>query len=1086
MNRRYKVIFLALTTFCLLLMSIGSTSGNEQKTGLAEEQYNQLMDQLNQYYQAGEITKALTAATQAVDHATESFGEDHPLTTAAVFTLAQLYQAQGLLQEAETQYLKLLTLYQQSFDAGELDKAIARESLASVYLAQGQFKKAEQHYIQVLKTKTETLGAEHPEVSYSTSSLAELYRLMGLYEKAEPLFEKALVQIRDQQGDQNPGLYTVLANQAKLFEDLGRYEKAEKTYLQVWTFDRNSLGEKHPNTIIDLNNLAGIYRKQGYYKQAEESLLKVLADSREVFGDVHPQSITALNNLALLFENLGLYEKAEPYFISAIRDAKATLGEKHPKTIKIMNNLALLHESQGLFDKAEPLYLQALELTTSLKGADHPDTVAVKNNLGFLYMLDKKYKKADEQFQAVSNIWQKQLGVNHQKTLKAMNNLARAKHGLGRHREAEELFQLALKSRQDTLSPQHPDSIRSMIDLADLYKKTDRLQEAKRLLQEALLLAESNLGDKHPYTFEALNGLADVYEIEKDHKEAVDLRAVGFNRRSEFLNRILWSAGENTRQSYIRLHKPEQDHFLRLLVKMNTPEAARQVLHISLQRKGLLLKIASEIHKVVSMSGSPELYGLTDILRKVQKQLAALTLSGPAGESAETFQKKLLALEDRRNEVQGELGRASQPYRNVSHQVSVDDVLEKLDESTALVDFLTYTDKRSEIVAVIATKDANNNPRVNLVYLGKQLIIKQAISEYRSMIQEEETEEDELQQAGRSIYGKIWKPLTPFLKDKPTVYIVPDSIIHLLPFDTLIDENNQYLLKSKDLRILSSSRDLVLSDLPPAKKNLLIIAGPDYDIDTIKDLKKEILDRRGADNNTIRLASVGLRSLSFGKLVGAELEGSAIKKVSDHLKIASTIYSKRSAEERQLRQIRQPPQIVHIATHGFFLKPEDSMIRRLLSMQRGARNRLPPPGDNPLLRAGLAFAGINANAPFLGDIDTNNDGILTALEALKLNLSGTELVVLSACETGVGEIHAGEGVYGLRRAFQEAGVKSVLNSLWPVSDEGTRLLMVGFYNEMLAGKTVREALKASQLAMLKGDEWNHPYYWAAFVVVGRK
>jgi len=1085
MTHRHKPLFLVLTIFIFLLISVSTTSGNEQKTRLAKKQYNQLMDQLNQYYQAGEFDKALATAEQAVELAIKVLGADHPLTTSAVFTLAQLYQAQGLLQKAETQFLKLLKLYQQTFDAGELDKAIARESLASVYLAQGRYKKAEQQYLQVLKTKTETLGAEHPEVSFSTSSLAELYRLMGHYDKSEPLFEKAIAQIREQQGDQNPGLYSVLANQAKLFEDLGQYVKSEKIYLQVWRFDQKSLGEKHPNTVIDLNNLAGVYRKQGYYRQAEESLLKVLADSREVFGDVHPQSITALNNLALLYENLGLYEKAEPYFINAIRDAKTTLGVKHPKTIKIMNNLALLHESQGLFDKAEPLYLRAIELSISLKGVDHPDTVAIKNNLGFLYMVDKKYNKADEQFQAVSKIWQKQLGLTHQKTLKAMNNLARAKHGLGRHREAEALFRLALKTRQGTLGPQHPDSIRSMIDLAALYKQTDRLQEAKQLLQEALSLAESNLGDKHPYTFEALNGLADVYEKAQDPEKAIDLREIGFNRRSEFLNRILWSTGENTRQSYIRLHKPEQDLFLRLLVKMNTPETARMALHVSLQRKGLLLKIASEIHKVVSMSGSPELYDLTDILQEVQKQLAALTLSGPAGESAELFQKKLLALEDKRNEVQGKLGRASQPYRNSSQQVSVDDVLDELDVNTALVDFLAYTDKRSEIVAVIATKDSIKGARINLVTLGKQLIIKQAISEYRSMIQEEETEDDELLEAGRSIYKKIWKPLKPFLKNKPTVYIVPDSIIHLLPIDTLIDENNQYLLKSKDLRILSSSRDLVVSSLPPAQKNLLIFAGPDYDIDNIKDLKKEILDRRGTDNNGIRLAAVGLRSLSFGRLIGAELEGTAIKKVSDRLKIVSTIYSQRKAEERQLRRIKKPPQIIHIATHGFFLKPEESMIRRLLSMQRGARNRLPPPGDNPLLRAGLAFAGINANAPFLGDIDTNNDGILTALEALKLNLSGTELVVLSACETGVGEIHAGEGVYGLRRAFQEAGVKSVLNSLWPVSDEGTRVLMVGFYNEMLAGKSVREALKASQLSMLEG-EWKHPYYWAAFVVVGRK
>jgi CHAT domain-containing protein len=145
---------------------------------------------------------------------------------------------------------------------------------------------------------------------------------------------------------------------------------------------------------------------------------------------------------------------------------------------------------------------------------------------------------------------------------------------------------------------------------------------------------------------------------------------------------------------------------------------------------------------------------------------------------------------------------------------------------------------------------------------------------------------------------------------------------------------------------------------------------------------------------------------------------------------------------------------------------------------------VPPPGDNPLLRAGLAFAGINKNAQFLGDIDTRNDGVLTALEVLDLKLSGTKLVVLSACETGLGEIHEGEGVYGLRRAFQEAGVSEVVNSLWEVSDAGTQALMIEFYQRILTGMPARQALRESQLALKASPLWGQPYIWSAFMMVG--
>jgi CHAT domain-containing protein/lipopolysaccharide biosynthesis regulator YciM len=1084
MNTRHKSVLLVIV-LCLLAVFSGTFILHAESTEESEERYNRLMGDMNHHYQAGRLDQALAAVKKATEVAERAFGEEHAYTTTAMFTLAQLLQSMGSLPEAEVQFLTVLERYENSFDAGDLDKAIVRESLASVYLARGHYDKAEAQYIRVLEKKKALLGDEDVEVAYTVGSLAELYRRMGFYDRAGTLFDEAIERISDQAGDNSPGVFSLLANQARLFEDQGAYEKAEKTYLQVWTFDRKSLGEKHPNTIIDLNNLAGIYRKQGFYRQAENALQKVLADSREVFGARHPESITALNNLGLLYENIGLYDKAEPCFSVAIKDAVTVMGREHPRTITIMNNLALLYESQGLFDKSEPLYLRVIRLNTAVKGDDHPDTVAAANNLAFLYMLQKKYVKADKQFQVVLKTWEKRLGKTHQNTLKALNNLARANYGRGRHERAEMLFVQALQSRRETLGPKHPDAIRSMIDLAKMYLALNRLPEAETMLAEALTLAEKNLGSKHPYTFEALNSLGDVYEAEKELSKAMSLREKGFERRSNFLDRVLWATGENARQGYIRLHKPEQDRFVRLLVRMNTPEAARMALCTSLQRKGLLLKIASEIQQIVQMSGSPELHDLTQELQSIQKQLAARTLSGPAGESAETFQQKLLTLEEKRNEIQARLGRASLLYRNRTQQVRVEDVLEHLDENTALVDFLVYKDRRSEVLAVVATKDGKQGNHINLVSLGKLLIMQQAVAEYRRMIQAEDTEEDELKEAGQELYATIWKPLLPYLKNRQTIYIVPDSILHLLPFDTLIDESDRYLLESRDLRILSSSRDLAISALPTAEEGILIVAGPDYDVDTIQELKKEIMDRRGAVSNGLRLASVGLRSLSFDKLAGAEKEGAAIKTVSDRLKIKSTIYSKGQAEEQQLRLIKQPPWIVHIATHGFFLKPEDSMIRRLLSLQRGVRNRLPPPGDNPLLRAGLAFAGINANAPFLGDIDTNNDGILTALEALKLNLSGTELVVLSACETGVGEIHAGEGVYGLRRAFQEAGVSSVLNSLWPVSDEGTRLLMVGFYNEMLAGKTVRQALKASQLSMLK-TEWDHPYYWAAFVVVGKR
>jgi len=1055
-----------------------------------EKQYNRLNEDIYRLFQNQEYEKAISTAKKTITFAEKNFGEESPLTIVTIFTLAQLYEALGRLEEAEQQLLLVVSLYEQSFDAGELDKVNAKESLASVYMAQGKFQKAEKLFLEALNTKKGLLGDIDPETALTMASLAELYRQMGLYGRADELFRDAIQIYQKLQGDQDPGLYTMLANQARLFENQGLFEQAEAAYTKVWQFDLKTLGEKHPNTIANLNNLAGIYRKQGLFRKAEKALKKVLSDYKSTFGDKNPETVVATNNLALLYENQGLYDQAEPLFKTALNLSKGVLGESHPRTLAIMNNLALLFESQGIFKKAEPLYINTIELNRKIKGAEHPDTIASLNNLAYLYLLQNEFNEAEKLFEDVLQIWEVQLGEQHQKTLKALNNLARVKRQLGRYEEAERMFKKALGLRRQTLGENHPDAIRSMIDTAGLYISQKKLSEAEEMNVEALQRAQNTLGDKHPYSLEALNQLASIYESSRKLDKALEIRTSGFEHRSEFFDRVLWVTGENARQSYITLHKPEQDAYIALLSKINKPETARLTLNVSLQRKGLLLKIASEIQKVVELADAPHLSGLANRLNKARKDFAALTLAGPSGETAEEFQKKLLKLENEIDDIQAKLGRASRMYQDTTRKIAVDEVLEALDENDVLIDFIAYKDKTDRMIAIVVQKDPQKKPRIDLVPLGRIVALRHAVSIYRTAIQDEGVELDELEETGKEVFDAVWKPLEPFLGKKSSIYLVPDSVLHLLPFDAMIDEDGKYLLETKDLKILSSARDLVVASLTPNNGELMIVAGPDYDIEYLKDEKKTILERRRRRASRgiaagLRLASVGMRSLSFSRLRGAELEGKTIKTVSDRKNKASVMHTLKRAEEQRLRELKKAPLMLHIATHGFFLSTDESLIKRLLSLQRGATNRLPPPGDNPLLRAGLAFAGVNKNAPFLGDIDTDNDGVLTALEVLELKLIGTQLVVLSACETGVGEIHAGEGVYGLRRAFQEAGVNSVLNSLWPVSDEGTRRLMTGFYTRLLDGLPSRVALKKTQLALLK-SEWDHPYYWAAFVMVAKK
>ncbi|CAN2040331.1 TPR repeat-containing protein [Candidatus Magnetomoraceae bacterium gMMP-15] len=1039
------------------------------------------------HYSLKQYKKAESLYLTALESSKELLGEMHPETLDTMLSLALVYNDAGAYIKAQDILESTLIFYEEKLGKEFPETLNCMKYLAVVYIKQNLYDKAELLYKEVLELNQKIFGKKHPASLNIMKDLADLYRRKSKYELAEELLLNTLSYFKEILGDESYDTYAVMDCLAKLYEDTGHYDEAESLFQRVYLYQVQTLGKKHLDTITSLSNLGSIYRRQGFFWEAEDSFSKAFNLMREIRGEKNPATIELMNNLALIYEDQGLYEKAGPLFKKALRFSQEVLGENNKSTLAIMNNLALLYESQGVFLRAEPLYKTTINLSEKLLGKEHPDTLASINNLAYLYMLEQDYESAEPLFIKVLDLWEKTLGNKHQNTLKALNNLARVYHRLGLYNKAERLFLKALKLRKEVLGPQHIDTIRTMNDLAVLYYSQKKYDQAEDLLIETLKLEEKNLGANHPYTFESLNNMADLKEAQKNIRQAFSLRKEIFKRRNKVFNRLLWAAGENARHGYIRLHKKEQDEFISLLAKMNTPESAREIMNISLERKGVLLRISSEIQQVINMSDIPALKGISQNLIKKKKELASLTLSGPVDVKPEQYLKTMKELEDEIEEYQGELGRASLLFRKSIRPVTPENAVDSLNNE-AIIDFITYKEKTTGIIKLIATigqKDNTGKCIINLVNLGELEAIRSGVENYRAIIQDEDAEDEEVIEEGQILYDQIWKPLLPYLNEKTSVFIVPDSILNILPFDALVDNNGYYLIQNHELKILSSGRNLVLSSLPPAKGSYFIVAGPDYDADYLKNIKinKNIKNKRASGlNEGLRMAAAGMRGLSFDPLPGAEKEGIQIEAICKKTK-KTILFSGQKGEERQLRELKISPDVLHIATHGFFLKSDENLTRRLLKIQRSGAVGLPPPGDNPLLRAGLAFAGINNNARFLGEIDTDNDGVLTALEVLGLNLNGTRLVVLSACETGIGEIHDGEGVYGLRRAFQEAGVNCVINSLWEVSDEGTQALMTALYKGLLSGLSTRQAFKQAQLELLESDKWNYPYIWSAFVIV---
>ena len=311
------------------------------------------------------------------------------------------------------------------------------------------------------------------------------------------------------------------------------------------------------------------------------------------------------------------------------------------------------------------------------------------------------------------------------------------------------------------------------------------------------------------------------------------------------------------------------------------------------------------------------------------------------------------------------------------------------------------------------------------------------------------------------------------LGNKKQIYLVPDGLLHLLPFKALQNEHGENLGQLVALTRLGSARDIVFPQQTIKTNPSTIMANPVYSAQA---------DSKKPSNRTI---SQTLRDLSFGSLPGTKAESDSIQKTMRQLQQPVNVYTEKQASETTIKK-EKSPRILHIATHGFFLEkldiPEDKNLTRGIQFNDRGKMAIAYV-DNPLARSGLAFTYANQGIKGHKQAD-GSDGILTALEVIDLNLEGTELVTLSACETGVGEISVGEGVYSLNRAFQEAGAKAVLSTLWKISDEGTNLFMQKFYQRFLNQQSAQQALRETQEEFKNDKQWNDPFFWAAFVVTG--
>jgi CHAT domain-containing protein/Tfp pilus assembly protein PilF len=966
--------------------------------------------------------------------------------------------------------------------ADHLEVADSLNVLAALHLHRGEDAKAEPLFQRSLAIKEKALGPDHPDVASSLDDLAVLSHYKGEYAKAELLFQQSLAIMEKALGPEHSRLASPLNNLATLYSDQGGYAKAEPFHRRALRIWEKALGPDHPDVAFALNNLAGLYRDQGDYARAEALYQQSLAIREKALGLDHPDVATTLGNLASLHRNLGEYVRAEALNKRALAIREKALEPGHPDVAISLNNLANLYCEQGDFVKAEPLNKLALAIWEKALGPDHLQVANSLNNLAMLHCYQKDYVKAEPLSQRALAIWEKALGPDHPDVATALNNLAGLYREQGDYVRAEPLFQRALAIWEKAHGPDHPDVALALNNLAGLYRERGNYAKAEPLFQRSLAVREKLLGPKHLDVARSLNNLARLYAAKGDPAQAVAFQSRANDVSEHNLALNLAAGSERRKLAYLALSTAQTDFTLSLHSR-HVPydsQALDLAFTTLLRWKGRGLDAMTDTVATLRRYARPQDRELFDKLAEARSQLAVLALRVSTIANSDTYRTQLHPLEEKIENLEGDLSARSARFRAEAQPVTLSAVKSALPAGGALVEFAVFTPRD--------LRTGESQPPRYLAYvfpaqgqpkwadLGEAEPIDRAIEEWRAALR---NRRPDVKYLGRNVDEEVMRPVRALLSDTRRLLIAPDGSLNLIPFAALIDEHDNYLVERYTISYLTSGRDLLRLQASGSGKNPpLVVANPIFGRVTSG-------ATRGGEN-TENLpdgdqGQTGSRPLSFQPLPLTQDEALAIRKVMPE----ASVLLQSQATEAAIKQVRSP-RILHIATHGFFLSDQAAPLAETRSAFAEDPLRMPDRRMNewamhikdPLLRSGLALSG--ANLAKSGD----DDGVLTALEVAGLDLRGTKLVVLSACDTGVGEIKNGEGVQGLRRALVLAGSESQVMSLWGVSDEGTKELMIQYYRALVRGEERGEGLRQVQLRMLRSRRWSHPSYWAAFIQSG--
>jgi tetratricopeptide (TPR) repeat protein len=989
----------------------------------------------------------------------EAKHKDHLDVARCLNNMALLYEHMGRHEKAEQLHRRSLAIKEAKLGKDHPLVASSLHNLAALYWHMGRYEEAEpllQHSLQILEAK---LPRDHPEVASSLDMLAILYQAMGRFEKAEPLYRRSL-EIREAKRKDHPEVARSLHNLANLYWYMGRYEEAEPLFLRSLEIKEAQLDKDHPDAALTLNNLANLYQYTGRYKQAEALYKRSLEIWELKLSKDHPDVAQSQDNLALLYMDMGRYEQAEPLFLRSLEIRETKLSRDHPKVAQSLNNLALLYVKTGRSAQAEPLYRRCLEIKAARFGKDHPEVALSSNNLALLYAGQDKTKSATEHYDRTRRIVRRHAG-------RVLPLLSEREQLDFFHRTDEANFYSAL-----TLAYRHA------ADAGLAERSAAWLLNAKGLAQQTraqTVLAARDSRD--PASGEALRELLDVRRQlarliltppTAAQEEAHRRQQQQLSQREQDLVKLLQrqEAAVDDADSWLELRQLQEalrsDAVFIDIARFDVCDfqATGQQKHWGPARYVAWLTPKDGPVRVIDLGQADKIDAAVRLVRQALEE-APKRLKAAGESDAEQAARKAL----------DELGRlVLQPLRPHLDGVQrwlicPDGNLWLLPWAALPLDDKTYAVEKHTIQLVVSGRDLLPTPHrpwqttAPAVFADPDFDRAAAVSRL----------------AGRTCPGSIgpWRVSFDFAEDGKVRIYNADGERYLAGEGSWTLSGEEFSIRTQVSRFTGRLAEGKAAGERVVRKD---------DGQTDRDRWEFHLPPQDVPEPGL---TRGLEQLQLGKvprLPGTAAEAHAVAQRLDKLfGKPAQVWTEDQATTSAFLALRRPQALV-LATHGFFLPDQELSAEERERLARDPQAKPRQQLEDPLLRCGLLLAGCN-RASAGGDT-----GVLTGREVLSADLRGCQMVVLSACETGLGDVRNGEGVAGLRQAFQLAGAASVLASLWQIPDRDTALLMVALMDGLGRGQDRAEALAQAQRQRIAARRERagaaHPFFWAAFTLTG--